>query len=135
MKTRVILMMSILMMSINLCAKDRYHLNIGGEFLGEKNVKFEVYQVHEGNKTEKYLSDKTKKTFDIMVEVGGIYLIKFYSKSGFVKNLYIRVDAPGIFLVNIDFTQKQSAKIKYSDQQRSYVVETVPEDTFLCYNK
>lgn len=124
------LLLTALLLSVSTVAKDRYHLIIGGEFLGGQSVKYEVYKVT-GTSSEKYFVGKNRHGFNLQVNVGENYLIKFKSNTGIEKDMYISVTKAGTFVVDVDFSKNQSAKISYDHHKHTYIVEPVSTEGLL----
>ncbi len=130
MKKCVVLLVALLMsITTSVNARDRYHLIIEGEFLGGQNVKYEVYRVSD-NASEKCFEGKKKHGFNLQVNVGENYLIKFVSKEGLEKDIFLKVTKSGTFDVDVDFTKNQSARITYDDHKGTYVVDPIPNERY-----
>ncbi len=105
-------------------------LTIEGKFIAESSIRYEVYLV---NDTVFTLESKghSLKYFNINVEVGEQYLIKFIAKDGKTKYLYLDAPEDGVFMVNVDFTKDGSARLDYNHKKAKYNV-TLIDNYSMC---
>lgn len=104
-------------------------LNLGGEYLAERNIKCEVFLVYADSTTELLTTSKTHRYFNITLESNLSYLVKFTSKEGKVKYLYIPEAIPGEFIFDVDFNSDAAATLKYDDKQSRLKLERTKKKT------
>jgi hypothetical protein len=98
-----------------------------GKFISEHSVQYDVYTINTDSTLELVSSDCALKFFNIEVEVGKEYVIKFVSRDGLAKYLYVDVTATGGFGIDVDFNRNGSARLSFNPDQGEYKV--VPLET------
>jgi len=89
-------------------------ITLEGQFLEKKMVKYEVYKVFADKSCEKVSSHQGVKRFNINLQIGEYYLIKFTSVDGKTKYLYVNVEGGGDFTIDVDFDDEHSAVLTLS---------------------
>lgn len=108
-------------------------ITIEGKFLEKKVVKYEVYQIMYDSSTVKVGSYQSIKEFDIQLEVGQSYAIKFTTLDGKQKILYVDVEGGGDFSIDVDFASRNSAKLVLKPGTYSLQMLTPEEAKLLAY--
>lgn len=88
-------------------------LTLNGEYLAERNIKCEVFLFYSYDKQELIKTIKSHRYFNIKLEVSQSYVLRFTSKNGKVKYLYVPEVIPGEFIFDVDFASNCSAILKY----------------------
>lgn len=99
-------------------------LTIEGMFISKTMVRYEVYIVQDSTLTLER-KGHSLKYFTINVEIEKEYVVKFISKDNEVKYLYLDAQENGLFLVNVDFNKKGSARLEYNHKKEKYNVTLV----------
>lgn len=99
-------------------------LTIEGKFISKTMVRYEVYLVKDSTLTLER-KGHSLKYFTINVEIGEQYVVKFISKDDEVKYLYLDAPENGLFMVNVDFNKKGSAKLEYNHKKEKYNVTLI----------
>lgn len=93
-------------------------LTLDGEYLAERNIKCEVFLLYSDSTLELTETVKSHRYFNVKLEASLSYVLKFTSKDGKVKYLYVPEAIPGEFMFDVDFASNSSATLKY-DQKAS----------------
>ena len=96
--------------------------SIQGKFIAEHQVHFEVYTINSDSTLELVSVDCAFKFFNIDINVGDSYLIKFVSDEQMVKYLYVDVTEYGGFGIDVDFNRQGSARLVYDPYIARYSV-------------
>ena len=135
MKKCLILMTALIMSLSTVNAKDKYHLIVEGEFLFEKNVQCDLYEIKKDSTVVKVETVKNRKYYSLKVDVGYKYIVKFTSKSGQIKELYLDVTKDGYFAVNVDFKRREHGALVYDISHRMYRIRLLPKEEVTYYVK
>lgn len=94
--------------------KDPYHLTVEGKFLAEKKVAYTVYKQDSRGVFVSESRGKSRNYYSFLCDVGCKYIISFRDRHGNTKFLMIDVTKPGYFGVDVDFSKKNDAQLKYN---------------------
>lgn len=93
------------------------HFYIEGKFLSQKNVHYDVYRFKPDG-TLKLVKACTRKAGYSVKLTQGNYVIKFTAPDNkVVKCLYLDITRPGLFEIDVDFTNDNSAHLEYDGDE------------------
>lgn len=98
---------------------------IGGRYEGKHQISYEVYRMDVDSTLELINSGKDIWFFMISVPINHDYIVKFTSKDGQTKSLYLNPTETGEFSLNVDFRRKNSAKLTYNPWSNKYQLTAV----------
>lgn len=103
-------------------------LHVDGAFIGKKGVKTEIYLIMDDNSCEKISEKHNFRYFNIDLEVGFKYFLRFVSSDGTEKHLLVSADKSGNFSFNVDFEKDQSGYLKYDFSKKEYLLTGAPKN-------
>lgn len=122
MKNLFMLLIAAVISTSALSNKNSNILTISGDYLSQKKVHYEVFQVVDESTTMEVRCGINKKSFSIDLQTGFKYVVKFTSSDGITKCLYVNAEIGGEFQVNVDFKLQGSAQMSYSYSHRNYYI-------------
>lgn len=130
----LLLVANLLSVSASTETNKPHSFKIEGAILAERYVHYEVYMVNKDSTLKALDNGKAPKDFVMEFKVGSCYLIKFTSRKNEVKYLYVDACVKGVFIIDVDFNQKGSAKLSYNNTKSKYQITTVDTEQ-LQYGK
>ena len=124
---KVVLCMFLLLSLVATSTEKPKMLNLDGSYINEKNVKCEVFMVEEDSTLKELDIFKSNKYFSFSLREGYSYVIKFTSKKGKVKELYIPDAIAGDFMFNVDFSTGKSACLTYKKEKNDFSLDALSE--------
>lgn len=132
--TLVLLTVNMICYSAKTDPKPSNTLTLEGKYIAEMNVQCQVYMVMADSTLDLVSESRSLKRFNISLEVGEEYLIKFISNDGQVKYLYVVAPENGWFMFDVDFHTQDCATLKYNKKSKQYRMTHVRQEQLVYAN-
>jgi hypothetical protein len=98
-----------------------FTLILEGRFLSESKVSYEVYKMKTDSSLELVSKHTGNHDYSVNIDIGENYVVKFISRHGVIKYLYIHAAESGYFQLDVDFLKDGSAELKYKKDKYTVV--------------
>jgi len=117
-----------LLISLPGVASDKTNaLTIRGLILETVSIEYEIHLINDDNSCTLIKTDHVFKHYKIVLELGRNYKITFH-KGDLSKTLIVNADACGVFPVDVNFTNRDNARLSYDYFKRKYLLKVLSED-------
>lgn len=97
--------------------KSNSKFQLKGEFISQKNVHYEIYQVKSDGNLFLINDQNGKIKYEVKLKLGELYVIKFMPVEGSIKYLFVQAFTAGTLELDVDFGTDTSARLIYANAE------------------